>query len=167
MTSYGCGRCAAGALLIPPLLARAAPDAPLLLWQPVFLVRNNSITCCVRSSPKGSIGHIGGALGNPDLRERCATAKHWKRVAMAISPALADELDRATFCLPGNYRGRIAWLEVVSSAAPSLSPAARKKIDGLRSAGIDIAAKAVQGPGFWQSVETSTAMHSSTRRSPR
>lgn len=144
----------AGALLIPPLLARAAPDAPLLLWQPVLSGAQQLNHLLRQKLAEGLIDTSAERSGTRTLRQRLRDGATLETGGYGISPALADELDRATFCMPDNYRGRIAWLEVVSSAAPSLSPAARKNIDGLRSAGIDIAAKAVQGPGFWQSVET-------------
>ena len=47
---------------------------------------------------------------------------------------------------------RVALPELQSST-PSLSPAARNRIDDLRLGGISVEAMPLCGPGFWQSVE--------------
>lgn len=142
-----------GALLIPPLLAGAARDAPLLLWQPIISGAQQLSHLLRQKLVETFADTPGDRSGTRALRERLRRGETLELGGYAISPKLADDFDCAMLCLPSGYCGRIAWLEVVASATPSLSPVARKKIDEFRSAGVQVSATALEGPGFWQSTE--------------
>jgi len=141
----------AGALLVPPLLRGPARDAPLLLWQPV-LSGAQQLNNLVRQKLAGALG-AGQHTDAKSLRQRWIDGETQEIGGYAISPRLARELDEAAFDIPAGYRGRVEWFEVSPTAAPAISPAARNRIAGFRSIGIDINAVAVHGPGFWQSAE--------------
>ena len=142
-----------GALLIPPLLKYTAHDSPLLLWQPV-LSGTQQLNHLLRQKLAGTLIDSGSERGGSKaLRERLRAGETLAAGGYAISPQLAEDLELATFELPHDFRGRVAWFEVSASTPPALMPAARAKVDGLRCAGIKISAQALEGPGFWQSVE--------------
>ena len=141
----------AGALLVAPLLHGPARDAPLLLWQPV-LSGAQQLNNLLRQKLAGALG-AGERIDAKSLRQRWMDGETQEIGGYAISPRLARGLDQAAFDIPAGYRGRVEWVEVSPTAAPSISPVARSRIAALRSIGIDVNATAVRGPGFWQSVE--------------
>ncbi len=142
-----------GALLLTPLLEDAARDAPLLLWQPVLSGMQQLNQLLRQKLAGGLFAADAERAGMNGLRDRLRAGETLEVGGYAIAAGLADELAHAAFDVPPGHRGRVAWLEVAASAAPALSPAARAKIERLRAAGVDVAASALRGPGFWQSVE--------------
>jgi uncharacterized protein len=142
----------AGALLAPALLDRAR-DVPLLLWQPVLSGAQQLSQLLRQKLAAGLTGSGADRAGTKNLRQRLQRGELLEIGGYEISPRLADELDRAAFDLPADYRGRIAWFELSPTDPPVLSPAARTKIAALRSTGVEVSAAAIRGPGFWQSSE--------------
>jgi len=142
----------AGALLAPRVIAQI-PAASLLLWQPMLngaqllnqLLRQKSV-----AEMLGAATDRGAASA---LRKRLLEGETLEVGGYAISPQLASELAASEFALSDSFRGMLAWLEVGPGKPPTLSPAARNRIDALRASGLTVDAHAIEGPGFWQSVE--------------
>ena len=142
-----------GALLVAGLLEHAARAAPLLLWQP-RLSGAQQLNHLLRQRLAGELagpGRVGS--DSKALRARWRGGETLEIGGYAVSARLAEELERSQFELPPRYRGTVAWLEVTTSSTPSLSAAARSKVEAFRAAGVKVSARALQGPGFWQSVE--------------
>jgi exosortase A-associated hydrolase 2 len=142
-----------GALLLPDLVAQCARPPALLLWQPVlsgtqyltYLLRQKLAASLLAPEPERS--------GVKELRARLKGGETLEIGGYAISPLLANDLEQSTFGLEKGFAGRVSWLELSTLPAPTLSPAARAKVDILSANGIDVHAEAVHGPPFWQSVE--------------
>ena len=143
----------AGALLAPTLLEGDAPEASLLLWQPVltgdaqlkWLLRQKLASAL--TDPAGNRGRI--AL----LRERLLCGETLEIGGYAITPAIADDLERAVFTLKAPLGRPIAWFEMSAANEPTLSQVAAQRVAALQSAGAQVTATAICGPSFWQSVE--------------
>lgn len=143
-----------GALLAAPVLERLDAPAAVLLWQPVQSGAQ-FLTHLLRQKHAAELADAGpGALAA--LRAELA-ARPVDIGGYTITPAMAATLGGATLALPAAAVARVAWLEVSSASPPVLSPAARTKVAALRSEGTPVAATAVAGPSFWQSVEIEEA----------
>ena len=143
----------AGALLVAPLFARLEQSAHLLLWQPVvsgaqILTQFLRLRAAAEMFAAPAEGESTTAL-----RERLKNGESLDVAGYRISPTMAAELEHADLTIVANASARIAWLEVQASAKPRLSPVAQSRLESLRRDGIRCDARAVQGPGFWQSVE--------------
>ena len=141
----------AGCLLASEAARRCDWLPDLLLWQP---------------SPSGQqvlqqmlrlqvVGQMldGSATARPargHLRERLAGGESVEVAGYAIGPELARGLESAK--LEFGDGGRIAWLEVASDPEPTLSPAARMRLDAL-GPGSRVDARVVHGIPFWQTQE--------------
>jgi len=142
-----------GALLLPGLVERCERPPALLLWQPVlsgtqylgYLLRQRLAASLL--SPERE------RTGAKELRARLKGGETLEIGGYAISPLLANDLEQAAFGLAKDFAGRVSWLELSTLPAPTLSPAARTKVESLSSNGLDVHAEAVHGPSFWQSVE--------------
>jgi exosortase A-associated hydrolase 2 len=142
-----------GALLVPPLLERATPDAPLLLWQPVLSGAQYLSHLLRQQLASTLLGSSGERAGTSALRQRIAAGERIEIGGYAISPQLANELERATFEIPAGHRGPVLWLEVMATETPRLAPASQSRIERARSEGANVVARALSGPTFWQSLE--------------
>jgi len=137
----------AGALIAAPLIAQRS-DVPLLLWQPVVNGKQYLMQLLRLKAAGAWASARGDASSTNALRARLASGEVLEIGGYDVSPALADELEAATFALPVEHTGPVIWLEVSSSAHASMSAAA--------TAAAHVAAvktKTIAGPGFWQSVE--------------
>lgn len=142
-----------GALLATPVLNRTQTRASLLLWQPV-VVGAQYLTHLLRMKITGAAPDAtGDRQGLARLRQRIREGHSVEIGGYGISSRLACELEKAGLDVARDRVGRIRWLEVSSSAAPTISPAARARITEFDAAGIDVTGSVVQGPGFWQSAE--------------
>jgi exosortase A-associated hydrolase 2 len=142
-----------GALLAPPVLKRTQTKASLLLWQPV-IAGAQYLTHLLRMKIAGAPPDATGDRQDlARLRQRIREGHSIEIGGYGISSRLACELEKAGLDVPRESVGPIRWLEVSSSAAPMLSPAARARIGEFDAAGIDVTGTVVQGPGFWQSAE--------------
>lgn len=143
----------AGTLLVPALLERAAPDAPLLLWQPVASGKQY-LNHLLRLKLAASLIDAGKASSSLQaLRARLQAGETLEIGGYPVSQHLAQQMEATAFEIPRGHRGHVAWFEITASAATSLSPAARASIDAARASGAIVSARVVNGPGFWQSVE--------------
>jgi uncharacterized protein len=142
-----------GVLLSSALVGQLARPASLLLWQPV-ISGTQYVNHLLRQRLAASLlAPEGERQGVGVLRDRIRAGETLDIGGYAVSPLLAADLDGGVFDLPSDYAGRVAWLELGASAEPALSPAAKARIEKFAKAGIDVRARALQGPSFWQSVE--------------
>lgn len=141
----------AGALLATAALAQLPPSTSLLLWQPVLSGRTH-LAQFLRLAVAGQvIDSQGERTGTRELRAALGRGEALEVAGYRLAPAVALGLDAAELALPAGFAGRVAWLEVGGGNA--LPPAAQARVDAWRSGGASVEAMAVEGPGFWQSVE--------------
>jgi hypothetical protein len=74
-----------------------------------------------------------------------------------VSPALADGLAGAELHPPIGRSGRAAWFELSMRDDPALAPVSLKFVEQWRTAGWEVDAQTVRGPGFWQTTEIEDA----------
>jgi exosortase A-associated hydrolase 1/exosortase A-associated hydrolase 2 len=140
----------AGALFIPELLA-AAPNANLLLWQPVLSGQTHLSQFLRLRAAATMLG--AGKAGEPSPARSLAAGEVVEVAGYELPPAVASGLQSAVFDVPASFRGQIAWLEVSMSQGAQPGAASQRAIDRLRSAGHSISFEEVLGAPFWQSVE--------------
>lgn len=146
----------AGALLAAAALRGLPASTSLLLWQPVLSGRQH-LAQFLRVATAGAAmaGGDRGAVTPP--RERLRRGEAVEVGGYVISPGLAAGLDEAVLEVPSGYTGRIAWLEVSSAPdarpTPALGPAAQTAVERLRARGVDLHARSIAGPSFWQATE--------------
>ena len=70
-----------------------------------------------------------------------------------LSPALASGMEQASFDVPPDFAGRIAWFELSNDETPQLSPSATRVIERLQTRHIVVEAEALAGSAFWQTQE--------------
>ena len=141
----------AGALLASAALDGRIP-VNLLLWQPVMsgarhlqqFLRLQTGARVLGSAKVGS-----GAAPAQSLGAGAAVEVG----GYLLAPALATGLGQASFDVPSEFSGRIAWFELVPDEAPEVSPATAKTVERLRARGIDVDVEALTGPAFWQTQE--------------
>jgi exosortase A-associated hydrolase 2 len=134
----------AGALLVDPLIGDRS-DVPLLLWQPVVSGKHY-LNQLLRLKAAGAWANAGGSSSSTQmLRARLAAGEVLEIGGYEISPTLADELEKTAFDVPPRHAAPVVWLEVTrGSLSAAAASAARRE---------NVSAKAIAGPGFWQSVE--------------
>lgn len=146
----------AGALLLPPLLD-AVPEANLLLWQPSAsgsAVLNQFLRLKAAAALTGAVP---AGDDRQSLLQRLACGEAVEVAGYRVSAALATGLDAARLDLPAAHRGRVVLIEVAAADVQELSPGSMRLVEGWRLVGRSVEAICVQGPQFWQTVETSEA----------
>lgn len=145
-----------GALLGAELAARRSVAPLHVFWQPVtdgarfleqFLRLRVAVSMVSTDPARESVA---------GLRQRLAAGEALEIAGYTVAPALAQALAGRT--LAGALAGRatrIAWFEVGSSEA--LSPAATALAGRLKDAGHVLEQRAVAGPQFWTTLETTVA----------
>ena len=129
----------------------AHPRVNLLLWQPA-LSGAQHLQQFLRLDAGARI--VGSGKSNAlSPAQRLRDGSSVEIAGYELSPALAGELERASFEVPAHYIGQIAWYEMFAGDEPKLSPAATRVIERLRARGVAVSAQAVCGPAFWQTVE--------------
>jgi exosortase A-associated hydrolase 1/exosortase A-associated hydrolase 2 len=141
----------AGALLAAAVIAER-PDVNVLLWQPV-LSGAQHLQQFLRLQAGARIAGIDATtVGASPLETLRSGGTVWAG-GYALNAALASGLESARFGVPEGHRGRIAWFEVSQDEAPTISPAGKRVIDGLRGRGLTVDARAIAGLPFWQTQE--------------
>jgi len=128
----------------------------LLLWQPVLSGRSHLTQFLRMKLASGMLADGADSTvrgGTQALRAQLQQGASVEIAGYRLSPALAAGMDRAD-CAFAPTADTIVWLEVSAAADPVLLPASQAAVDALRQRGVRVQAKAVTGPGFWQTVET-------------
>jgi exosortase A-associated hydrolase 1 len=141
----------AGALVASAVLDGRIP-VNLLLWQPVtsgarHLQQFLRLQTGARVLGSAKVGS--GAVPAQSLGAGAAV----EIGGYLLAPALASGLGEASFDVPSEFSGRIAWFELSSDEAPAVSPAAMRTVESLRARRIAVDVEALTGPAFWQTQE--------------
>jgi uncharacterized protein len=139
-----------GALLAAAALA-AHPRVNLLLWQPALSGAQHLQQFLRLDAAARIVGS--GKSSATSAAQRLREGSAVEIAGYELSPALAGGLERASFEVPADYAGRIAWFEMFAGEDPRLSPAATRMVERLKERGVAVSAQAVGGPAFWQTVE--------------
>jgi uncharacterized protein len=142
-----------GALLAATVVGRFHPQPDLMLWQPVLKGKAHLTQFLRLKAAEEMIAQSGERGVTSRLRDQLAAGTAVEVAGYPLGSALAQGIDAAEFTLPPDYRGRIVWLETGSAELPEISPVSQQLVASLAAAGQRIAARAVPGPAFWQSVE--------------
>jgi exosortase A-associated hydrolase 2 len=140
----------AGALLLPAL-TQSAPDALVLLWQPV-ISGTQQLSQLLRVRVSAAVTNAAALSSAKALREQLRAGGTLELGGYAVSSALAAELDSAAFHVPPQHRAPITWFEV-SPSGQRLSDIVTKLTEEAARSGVRVHARVVTGPTFWQSVE--------------
>ncbi|MEW5709237.1 MAG: hydrolase 2, exosortase A system-associated [Pseudomonadota bacterium] len=144
----------AGCLLAAEASRRIESVNGLLLWQPVASGAQH-LAQFLRLKSANALLASGSASRRDDLRRKLVEEDQPVEVAgYTLSPALARGLERATLEVGAQVK-RIVWLEVSATTPPALSPAAGQRIARWQAQELQVAAHAVAGSPFWQTVEVS------------
>lgn len=142
----------AGALLA----ARSATEhgeCSLMLWQPVLSGQQHLSQFLRLRVAAGALSQSENRESTKQIRARLRTGQCEEIAGYTLAPALADGLESATLTLPSNFRGKIIWCEISPDEPAALGPASEARVAEWREAGLDIRARAVSGPAFWQTPE--------------
>lgn len=139
------------------LLAAAAArhvDSPcdMLFWQPPATGRplfQQFLRLELAAHLKG--GDAKGAMAT--LRDRLLAQQPVEVAGYRLSASIAKGLSEAALAPVAGCR-RLIWLEVTGSAEAVLLPASQTTVQAWRQSGVEVHARAVTGPAFWQTVET-------------
>lgn len=151
-----------GTLLAAEAARQAEPQAiaGLLLWQPV-LDGARHIDQFLRLKLTGDLLRGEAASGVAALRSRLDAGEPVEVAGYALNPALARGMSQAVLDLVDLPAAvRVECLELSSRTASEengISPALQAKVERWRKAGIPVAAHAVPGPAFWQTVNIAEA----------
>jgi exosortase A-associated hydrolase 2 len=142
-----------GALLAAEAVARH-PEAiaGLLLWQPQSNGKT-ALTQFLRLQMAGNIVSGENAVKTKELRAQIAAGVPTEVAGYALSEGLCSGMESARFSLSPQWQGTCLWLEVGGSLAPASSSLA----DQIEKSGVSVMIGCVEGPTFWQSLETEMA----------
>jgi exosortase A-associated hydrolase 1/exosortase A-associated hydrolase 2 len=140
----------AGALFVPELLA-AAPNANLLLWQPVLSGQIHLSQFLRLQAAAALLG--ADKAGQPSAASTLAAGDVAEVAGYELPPGIARGLQATAFDVPANFSGKIAWLEISMSPGAQPGVATQRAIDRLRGSGHSVSFEEVAGAPFWQSVE--------------
>lgn len=145
----------AGALLAVEAASRLDEDCRLLFWQPAASGRV-LLQQFLRFKAAGDMAGGRAAAVMADLRRRLGEGEAVDITGYALSPQLAQGLERAQLTLPPRGR-QVEWIEISARSDGRLTPAAIKSIDAWRSAGCSVRGYVVDGPPFWQTIDIEAA----------
>lgn len=147
----------AGALLAGDVLSKLPEPANLLLWQPVLQGRS-VVQQLLRLKAAASWQQGDGKAVIDRARADLAAGAAVEVAGYLLTPALVNAFEQAALKPAGTDGGgrQLVWLEV-SGDGGELSPAAQAQLPRWQQAGWRTDARAVAGPGFWQTVEIEDA----------
>lgn len=136
--------------------SRALDKHPhFLFWQPVL---SGKVALQQFLRLKTAAGLLGGApsSGAQSADQLLAAGRSIDIAGYELTPTLARGFGQAVL-QPPSTGGHVAWIEVSSRDEPSLSAASGAAVQSWSTAGYEVDAQAVKGPGFWQTVEIKDA----------
>lgn len=140
----------AGCLVASDAAARHSIACDFVFWQPVIAGKAMLQQHLRLHVAKEMLdGQSGG--GTQRLREQLDRGEAVEIAGYALSPALANGLDRAL--LKPSPTGRSTWLEVSTRDDGRLLPASAALIERWKAAGHDVAERVVKGAPFWNATE--------------
>lgn len=144
----------AGALLAVSV-ADSFPGSHLLLWQPVASGKLYLTQFLRLKVANDALAEAAARAGTKEIQARLMAGNTEEIAGYGLSPAMARGLDQVELVLPAGFSGRVAWIEAAAVAVPELMPRSQSLIADWRGRGISLAARAVNGPSFWQTLEIS------------
>ncbi len=141
----------AGALLVPAVLA-SRPRVNLLLWQPV-LSGAQHLQQFLRLHAGARIVGSARADAAQSPAQMLRSGSPVEVGGYQLGPALASGMEQASFDVPAEFAGRIAWFELSADEAPELSPQATRMVERLSARQVAVQAELLCGPPFWQTQE--------------
>jgi uncharacterized protein len=135
--------------------AREREVSGLVFWQPV-LSGKQFLQQFLRLKAAGEMVAQTDRerTGTRALREQLGRGEAVEIAGYSVGSDLALGLESAELDPPARPT-RVVWMEVAASA--ELSPASRTRIERWQGAGHDVAARAVEGPQFWQTLNITEA----------
>jgi exosortase A-associated hydrolase 1/exosortase A-associated hydrolase 2 len=141
----------AGALLASAVLA-GHPHVNLLLWHPVMSGAQHLqqfLRLHTGARVLGSAKSASSSTPAQALRDGAAAEVG----GYLLAPPLAGALEQASFDVPADFTGRIVWFELWPDESPTVSAAATRIVERLRTRGVSVDIEALSGPAFWQTQE--------------
>lgn len=146
----------AGCLLVAHAAVNLPEPANFIFWQPVVSGKQHwQQFMRLKMAGELASGQAKGVM--EQLRQQLAAGQSVEIAGYAVSPALADGLERAELEPPAIHRGRVHWFEVSTRQDAMLAPVSQKRIEQWQAAGFNIEAKVIHGPAFWQTAEIEEA----------
>lgn len=146
----------AGCLLATHAAANLPEPASFVFWQPVVSGKQHwQHFMRLKMAGELASGQVKGVMDK--LRQELAAGQAIEIAGYAVSPELADGLDRAELQPPAIHPGRVYWFEVSTRQDAMLAPVSQKRIEQWQAAGFNVEAKAIHGPAFWQTTEIEEA----------
>ena len=143
----------AGCLLAMEIQAELAisPDA-ILLWQPVTQ-GSQQLTQFLRLRMAAALAD-GGSQSVKSLREQLAAGQSLEIAGYALSPELAEALDRRVLQdMQPEPNVTVHWLEIGAGDSQDLSPVSRQLVETWQTGGADVRALRLPGDPFWTTQE--------------
>jgi uncharacterized protein len=148
----------AGCLLAAEAAARIDDASRFLFWQPA-LGGQAALQQFLRLKLAAQMNEEQDGEGRQTTQALRAALVAGQAVDIAgytLGADLALGLEQAELHLPATAC-EVVWLELSSRPDGALSPAAATRVQAWRDAGHHVAARAVSGPPFWQTLEIETA----------
>ena len=127
-----------------------------IFWQPVISGKQHWQQF-MRLKMAGGLTS-GSAKGvSEGIKQHLAAGQTVEIAGYSISPLLAGSLEKAELEIPDVHPGRVIWLELSTRDDVILAPLSQKRVEEWQASGINVEAKVVYGPGFWQTTEIEDA----------
>lgn len=156
-----------GALVAGDWLKHAGRQYPLLLWHPVLNGKLHLTQFLRLRVANDMLSDADSRNAMAEMRARLDDGKQVFVAGYALSPVMAEGMNRAVFGLPAEFAHKLAVFEVNAAAEAELSPATGMAVERWRALGVDVTAERVAGPAFWstQYIETVPELIDASRRS--
>ena len=142
------------------LAASAANSLPektnLIFWQPVISGKQHWQQF-MRLKMAGELVSGQGKGVSEQIRQQLAAGQEVEIAGYAVSPMLAEGVERSELHPPTGLTGRVSWFELSTRDEATLAPISQKRIEQWRAAGFNVDAKVVCGTAFWQNTEIEDA----------
>lgn len=148
----------AGCLLAVEAARHLPVEANFLFWQPASA--GQALLQQFLRLKMASQMRDGAAKGvTESLKSELAAGRAVEVAGYELSPGLAAGLQAASLHNPPATGGgaRLVWLELSAREPAQLMPAAAAVLSQWQAAGYEVAAQALPGPAFWQTVEIEEA----------
>ncbi len=142
----------AGALLAVQA-ANSLPDCDVLLWQPVASGKLHLNQFLRLKVVNEALAEAATRSATVALHARLRDGESQEIAGYLLPPSVARGLDAAELVFPEGFSGRVVWLEVGAGDPSELMPRSQLIVGDLVRRGVTVAAAAVSGPLFWQTVE--------------
>lgn len=144
----------AGALLVSDWLSRAgANDHSVLLWQPVGNGKQHLNQFLRLKGVSGMLDEHDAKAVMAAMRADIDAGKAVEVAGYMLGPALCSGLEAAKLGFRPSFRAPVRLLEISSVEPAVCSPAVSMLVERMIVQGVDVVARCVHGPSFWQAQE--------------